>query len=507
MLDLMQALHRAPPELSGLMLSDEELGELRLEQLEQDAVMAIMLPGTLSEEQQQQQEQELDSLWSAALREPAAQSPREDEDEAAAAREDEDLVSGELSDSGPDEVMTMMMEHAPEAAMHADALFPSSAVAPLPPLGLRGALAPPGPEKKRRGRKPSAKSKEKKPTRAPPSEAKARLRSYERRSRHKREHTMMTMKETVAAMESRIRELCEGVKSESPVRQKISDLTIEAQHLTNHNYNLRKALDDHRFFHSMLQLEYDHRETTADSVAEELFDLQTPRSWRPMEEAMCLRIMRDSFLEIEAFSNSEDFVSSGLEICGWREKRKLVGNNVNFMFHKKFAKDCSEDLAARSWEMRAVQDQVTRYFGHSLEVKVEVLQRFENDVVVVRRKIKHTIDGWVHHTIYLLFRTKTPGGHLVCIRDMNPEDADDLHLMMGGTTSPPSQCVIWSKAFIWWKFTTLPEVEGEPIRGFEVEYGGSLGSANSSDAAFWMREVLVLALRWENLVVGPLITL
>lgn len=68
----------------------------------------------------------------------------------------------------------------------------------------------------------------------------------------------MTMKETVAAMESRIRELCEGVKSESPVRQKISDLTIEAQHLTNHNYNLRKALDDHRFFHSMLQLEYDH---------------------------------------------------------------------------------------------------------------------------------------------------------------------------------------------------------------------------------------------------------
>ncbi|KUF81184.1 hypothetical protein AM587_10002441 [Phytophthora nicotianae] len=496
------------------MLSDEELGELGLEQLEQNAdsaVMAIMLPGTLSEEEQgspaDQEQDELDSLWSAALGEPSsAPSPHEqdpDQDEAMA-QLDEDLVSGELSESGPDEVMTMMMK--PEAAMHADALFPSSSVAPLPPLGLRNALVPPpAPEKKRRGRKPSAKAKEKKPKRPPPSEAKARLRSYERRSRHKREHTMMTMKETVAAMESRIRELCEGVKSESPIRQKISELTMEATHLTNHNYSLRKALDDHRFFHSMLQLEYDHRETTSDSVVEEQFDLHTPRSWRPMEEAMCLRIMRDSFLEIEAFSNSEDFVTSGLEICGWREKRKLVGNNVNFMFHKKFAKDCSEDLAARSWEMRAVQDQVTRYFGHSLEVKVEVLQRFENDVVVVRRKIKHTVDGWVHHTIYLLFRTKTPDGHLVCIRDMNPEDANDLNIMSGST--PPSQCVIWSKAFIWWKFTTLPEVEGQPIRGFEVEYGGSLGSATSADAAFWMREVLVLALRWENLVVGPLITL
>uniref|UniRef100_H3GYA6 Uncharacterized protein n=1 Tax=Phytophthora ramorum TaxID=164328 RepID=H3GYA6_PHYRM len=473
MLDLMQALRQpSADELRGLMLSDEELGDL--EHLEHDAdaaVMSIMLPATLSEDE------DVDSLWSAALSEPPTP-----QDEPMA----DDLVSGEQSESGPDEILTMMA--APQASVHADALFASSAVAPLPL------------EKKRRGRKPSPKTPDKKPKRAPPSEAKARLRSYERRSRHKREHTMMTMKETVAAMESRIRSLCDGGKRESPLRQSISDLTLEATHLTNHNYNLRKALDDHRFFHSMLQLEYDHRETTSDSVAEELFDLQAPRSWRPMEEATCLRIMRDSFLEIDAFSNSEDFVSSGLEICGWREKRKLVGNNVNFMFHKTFAKDCSEDLAARSWEMRAVQDQVTRYFGHSLEVKVEVLQRFENDVVVVRRKIKHTIDGWVHHTIYLLFRTKTPDGHLVCIRDMNPEDADDLHLMSGSATSAPSQCVIWSKAFIWWKFTTLPEVEGQRIRGFEVEYGGSLGSATQADAAFWMREVLVLALRWENLV-------
>ncbi|KAF4315451.1 hypothetical protein BBO99_00009365 [Phytophthora kernoviae] len=505
----MQALHTPAndAELSSLMLSDEDLGDLALAQIEQDssaAVMTLMLPSTLSEEEdgEQDAESELDSLWNAALQDEQPQTPT-DQEEDGMFKLDEDLVSGELSESGPDEVMTMMMESTSEASMHAEGLFPSTAVAPLPPIGMATSCT--GSEKKKRGRKPSLKAKEKKPKRPPPSAAKARLRSYERRSRHKREHTMMTMKETVEVLEGRIKELCEGVKVGSTARQRISELTMEATYLTNHNYSLRKALDDHRFFHSMLQLEYDHRETTTSSVAEELFDIHMPRTWRPMEEAMCLRIMRDSFLEIEAFSNSEDFVTSGLEICGWREKRKLVGNSVNFMFHKKFAKDCSEDLAARSWEMRAVQDQVTRYFGHSLEVNVEVLQRFENDVVVVRRKIKHTVDGWVHHTIYLLFRTKTPDGHLVCIRDMNPEDQDDLNIM-SGAGSAPSQCVIWSKAFIWWKFTKLPEVEGQRIRGFEVEYGGSLGSATSSDAAFWMREVLVLALRWENLVVGPLLT-
>ncbi|CAI5715233.1 unnamed protein product [Peronospora destructor] len=313
---------------------------------------------------------------------------------------------------------------------------------------------------------------------------KARLRNYERRSRHKRKHRMLTRKKTVAVLETHLENLCQGQQNDTnSLKYMISELTMEATSLANHNYHLRKVLDDHHFFHLTLQLEYDNRETTTDSVVAEFFDLQTPYSWCPMEETICLRIMRDSFLEIVAFSNNDDFISSGLADL--------------------FAKDCSEDLATRSWEMRAVQDQVTRYFGHSLAVKVEVLQRFKNDVVVVRRKIKHTVDGWVHHTIYLLFRTKTPDGHLVCIRDMNPNDTDDLHLMSGSAT----QCVIWSKVFTWWKFTKLPQAEGQQIGGFEVEYGGSLGSATQTDAAFWLREVLVLALRWENLVVGPLITL
>lgn len=233
-------------------------------------------------------------------------------------------------------------------------------------------------------------------------------------------------------------------------------------------------------------------------------DFSTPRSWHPLEEAACFDYIRKSYQEIENFSNSEDFVSSGLEICGWREKRKLCGKSVKFQFNKFFAKDCSEDLATRSWEMRAVQDQVTRYFGPFLNVQVEVIQRIATDVVVVRRKITHTQDNWVHHTIYLLFRTKTPDGHLVCIRDMNPEETRDMNQFVESTS--PASCVIWSNCFIWWKFTTLPKTEVGP-NGFEVEYGGSLSSATSADAAFWMREVLLLALRWENLVVGPLLTL
>ncbi|KAG7384443.1 hypothetical protein PHYBOEH_009437 [Phytophthora boehmeriae] len=164
MLDLMQALRTS--ELSGLMLSDEDLGELGLEQLEQDAsaaVMTLMLPSTLSEEEdgeQQDAESELDSLWNAALQDEQVQTPTDQD------AQDEHLVTGELSESGPDEVMTMMME-AEAPSMQADGLFPSTSVAPMPPAGPATSCA--GSEKKKRGRKPSLKAKESMTQPRPPS--------------------------------------------------------------------------------------------------------------------------------------------------------------------------------------------------------------------------------------------------------------------------------------------------------------------------------------------------
>lgn len=435
----------------------------------------------------------------------------------------------------------MLLHHGGVTSLLTDALMPFPDATAATSAATTAAAA----AKKRRGRKPSLKPKAapKKAKRPPPSPSKARLRNYERRSRTKREHTMLSMKDLVGSLEAQITSFCSKQQRLAPEKQQqICSMALEAIALNHQNYHLRRAIDDHRFFHSMVELEYEHVRRTvecfvrSDTCACEmsqlthpltdclilyrveiatqreatpisaLDDLAPPPSWTPLTEAGCFGFMRESFQEIEDFSSSEDFVSSGLEICGWSERRKLCGKSVKFLFHKHFAKDCSEDLARRSWEMRAVQDQVTRYFGPFLNVQVEVIQRITDNVVVVRRKITHLQDHWVHHTIYLLFRTKTSDGHLVCIRDMNPDDTQDMNQFVEATTDHRSGSVIWSNCFIWWKFTELAAADGAS-RGFDVEYGGSLSSATSADAAFWMREVLLVALRWENLVVGPLLSL
>ncbi|DAZ99284.1 TPA: hypothetical protein N0F65_005452 [Lagenidium giganteum] len=353
------------------------------------------------------------------------------------------------------------------------------------------------PQPKRRGRKPTAKPAKIKPKRPPPSATQARLREYERRSRNKRENTIVMMKEVVQMLEQQLTVYARH-DFDHPIQRSMSDVAVECMQLENENFHLRKAVDDHKFFHTMVQIECDYRETS-DPV---LPDFTPTAPWKPVAPADCLKVMKQAHDEIEAFSNSENFISSGLEICGWREKRKLCGHSVKFLFHKRFpTKECSEAFSKRSFQMRAFQDQATSYFGPFLDVHVEVIQRVSDDIVVVRRKITHTVDLWVHHAIYLLFRIETEDGYVVCIRDINPADAEPTNLSAAAANGSP---VIWATCFVWWKFTKITD---PGATGFEVEYGGALGSATEADATFWMREVLLLALRWESLAIGPLITL
>lgn len=232
MLDLMHSLHaeQHPDEFLGLALDDDatmsgvadgkdsggELGGfLRLEDDAGAAVMAMMMPSTLSEAEEAEDaedaanESEADSIWSACLLsendEPDAskktkkgkkhQYPDAPSPGGCAPIEPlplDDVVAGELSDEAPDEMMMMIMEDdETDPMLHVDGMLMTAALGPLAQgvasFGGLNALAAEVAGKKRRGRKPSLKPKTVKPKRPPPSAAKARLRSYERRSRHKRE--------------------------------------------------------------------------------------------------------------------------------------------------------------------------------------------------------------------------------------------------------------------------------------------------------------------------------
>lgn len=218
MLDLatqLRAEQRAD-EFLGLALADEAMSEgkdelsalLRLEEDAGAAVVAMMMPSTLSEADEAEDaanESEADSMWSACLQsetdEPEIFNVNKQHADAPSPGPIEplpldDVVAGELSDDGPDEMMMMIMEdeEGPELQPQMDNLLMTAALGPIAQaqgvstFGGLNALAAEVAGKKRRGRKPSLKPKaQAKPKRPPPSAAKARLRSYERRSRHKRE--------------------------------------------------------------------------------------------------------------------------------------------------------------------------------------------------------------------------------------------------------------------------------------------------------------------------------
>lgn len=69
---------------------------------------------------------------------------------------------------------------------------------------------------------------------------------------------MLTMKDVVETLETQITSFCKKQRFPAEKQQQICDMALEAITLNHQNYYLRKAIDDHRFFHSMAQLEYEH---------------------------------------------------------------------------------------------------------------------------------------------------------------------------------------------------------------------------------------------------------
>lgn len=69
---------------------------------------------------------------------------------------------------------------------------------------------------------------------------------------------MLTMKDVVSNLETQILSFCHKQNFSPSKQQAVCDMAVEAIRLNHQNYHLRKAIDDHKFFHSMIGLEYEH---------------------------------------------------------------------------------------------------------------------------------------------------------------------------------------------------------------------------------------------------------
>ncbi|KAG7390394.1 hypothetical protein PHYPSEUDO_007917 [Phytophthora pseudosyringae] len=192
---------------------------------------------------------------------------------------------------------------------------------------------------------------------------------------------------------------------------------------------------------------------------------------------------------------------------GWTQHQRITPDGrVQFNFTKRIHTVATDELVHKSWEMYC---DFGLYHGiYSSVQKLEILQKINDNTLLIRRDLQEGSSAPIFRTVFLLFRIRLPNGYLICFRSHNPavcvEDDDDPNVQ-------------WMEMFYWLMITDPPAEEVPdrivgppipPVRGCDVTFGGNLlNSRSAKHATIWKYQIAMALLRWESNAAAPLFAL
>ncbi|RLN64372.1 hypothetical protein BBP00_00003486 [Phytophthora kernoviae] len=217
-------------------------------------------------------------------------------------------------------------------------------------------------------------------------------------------------------------------------------------------------------------------------------------------------IIEDAMNDVLCFARSTEKLSTGARVLGWTDQREIHGRTLKFALQKAFSISPYE-LLQRSWGVFSNPDEFPKVYGSALNVKFYVLQYIDADTILFYRRIAPSAgSGCVVKTVFLLTRRQIAEGYLMLFRSI---DKDLVHFEEVDVDGVPQirldpstaynlvSSEMWIDKYIWVLFYNIPK---EPKKCL-FHFGGATATS------IWLREVLFVALRWENMVVGSQFTL
>ncbi|GLD94785.1 hypothetical protein PINS_up003409 [Pythium insidiosum] len=221
--------------------------------------------------------------------------------------------------------------------------------------------------------------------------------------------------------------------------------------------------------------------------------------------APIIAVARDDILR---FTNSSDKLSFEASVFGWVDYRKVQGNELKFALEKKFTGTPTILLLERTWSILSSPERCAKLFNPAVRADMYLLQRINNDTVLIYRSVETESVDLALKTIYILTRIQVPEGYMIFFRSIDPElinfdekgvntvleemQQDLQSLQLDGTSvRPTKKPSTWVDMYTWILF-----IEEGPVT-CRFQFGGSTMSN------VWLKEVLFIALRWETMTVGP----
>ncbi|ETP51767.1 hypothetical protein F442_03147 [Phytophthora nicotianae P10297] len=226
----------------------------------------------------------------------------------------------------------------------------------------------------------------------------------------------------------------------------------------------------------------------------------------PLTVSDCHQIASQAYKEIKKFMADNSYLTTGLEVFGWREQRREASDHVKFTLKKPFVGSNPLGMSTRAWRVVSSPRGLAGLYSSAMHLSMKVLQVVDDHNVIMYRIITNTSTMEAVQSLFLVSRFQMDTGYVILFRSV---DRNRLRKVRPDGTVGDSNVQVgkkqdkWLDMFTWTLFEGDPDIENAVI----FSYGGIVYGTVAVATRMWMLEILSLALRWENKVVGSTLLL
>lgn len=263
----------------------------------------------------------------------------------------------------------------------------------------------------------------------------------------------------------------------------------------------------------------------------------------PFTVAECQQLAASCYAEVRTFLQSNPFDSTGANVFGWRDERRVLdgGEHFDFSLKKFFYGRTAAELSLGGWKLNSTP-RLRDFYAKSIDMDVHVLQEVDADNVMMFRVVRSADGRFADKTLFLTTRMRVETGYVILFRSLDHEGRidmttvekepdDDGELSLASVfESVPRVEERWRALMTWYVavpvvicellivvdrtivshnvalcvlYRVLFDEAGENGEHCLFHFGGMV----PRNLPAWMLEILLVALRWENIVVGPMFSI
>ncbi|KAG1691122.1 hypothetical protein DVH05_027197 [Phytophthora capsici] len=380
------------------------------------------------------------------------------------------------------------------------------------------------------------------------SEKRVKQRMLVKRSYYRKIDTLVELRNEMEALESKCREVIisrrqiqsptspdvpleEGEQKCEELRERYTQLAITQDDLRHENEKLRtEAMEQSKartrigiLLNEELQDQKETR-TKAESLGLSPWSSSESRSsltskaetsseevksepvleFTPITEEECISIVREAYTDVRAFADKQHYESTGASVFGWRDRRQVDGDTMRFFLEKTFENYTAAEISSRMWDLVSSEHGVNRIYASDVAINFHLVQRVNDENVLFYRTIEPQGVNMVLKTLVLASRVQIDdnGSFMVLFRSVDPVARGVIKQNMADASGfSTKKKEIWSDVFSWGLYEAAGD-QGQHCRNYFGGFVSSLLTQRSLE--FWLMHILLIAVRCENEVIGPL---